>query len=1038
MTRILLNRPISALMLFSGIVLLGGISLFNIPRQLFPDIEKPSFVVITPYTFSSAGEIENLISRPLEEALSSVPGVSEIVTESHQNASIIRIKLRWGTNLSQAVIDARQKIDMNINRLPEDSGNPIILKLDPSQLPVITLVVKSSMHKLYFRDTFEKEIRPLLERIPGIAAITVAGGIKREIHVNTDPRKMIGYGIGISELAQAISRFNFEFPVGYAKEGDREFYIKYSGRLQNLEEIKELPVKVGENGSLVKLKDIGSVKFTNQRRTGYSLYNGEDAILLNLYKEPGANDIDVAAISRSKLKDLEERFGGRYAFEIIQDNTVYIEESILSVVSAAILGSVIAFLVMVLIMGEILPAIYVIITIPVSILLTFVLMNFSGISLNMMSLGGLALGVGMMVDSSIVVVESIENEIKNGKRFDQNSIINGVNNVRSSIIASTLTSVVVFLPVVFMEGLSAAIFSDLALTISYSLVSSLFCAFTLTPLLYSLDIQNIRYIEFVLVRIEKFFAVPIVWTGNILVKIEDLYERTFRFVYHRKKEALGVSALLILIGILGFLPLEKEIFPAVSNNSVSARVMLIPGMTYERSVRVMKNLHEKFKKVVGVKGIVTRAGYEPEDPRDLIEGTRGFEDTNTIVYFHEKVDFDSDTVDEIKNIVEGYISKESEARLASGILESLIGIDSRAVFVNIKGDDRNKIRDVSLKLLKILEKKGEENHFKVVDSTLSDARSVWDVKLNRAKTSLHGLSPENILESISSVSLGKSATKFYEDDQRFEVRVFQSDGKIQNTDQLQNIPIPVKDGSINLAELISLSKQSEYTRLLRVNQEKMERITILPGSGIGISGLVSILEEVIDQNKAGSGVHVEVVRSDSELLKSLNQVFFSFILSFILIYQILASQFESLLEPVLLIISVPVMLFGVVIALFATGYTLNINSGIGMIMLIGIVVNNSILIYENIELQKNKTNTKKSKKHTITDMTDLVMMAAKARLRPILIATITTIMGMLPLALEGSDGYQSSLAITVMGGLAASTLVTMVIYPLLYLIRNRK
>ena len=1026
-------------MMFGAIFLLGVISLGRLKVSLFPDIVFPRLTILTGYPNVAPDEIENLVTRPIEDAVSSVSGVKKIRSFSREGLSIVDVTFEWDTNLDLATIQVRQKVDLARNLLPQQAEKSIIDKFDPSSDPVITIVARPvGLSFENTRDYIEKNVRPFFERINGVANISIRGGRKREVQVNVDSKKMHSRGLSIDGIAQALGSSNFNFPAGNVRKGDRELTVRIMGEFLEVDEIQNVVIGANEAGVPIYLHEIAELHDDYKEKKGGALHNGTRAIVLGLKKEPGKNTVETAKAVRAELGEINKRFERDVQFEIIQDRSEYIAGAINSVRNSALMGGMIAFMVLFSFLKDLRASLIIVVTIPIAILSTFVLMFVMGISLNIMSLGGLALGVGMLVDNSIVVLESVflEQEENPQKSF-ASAAADGARKVAGSVFASTLTSIVVFFPIIFVPGIAGKVFKDLALTVSFSLMSSLVCSLTLIPMLASLKLDPNGWLGRLIVGANKAGQPLFAATEALILTIRKNYSGAMNYALVRPGRILGFSFGLTILGALLLLPIDRQLFPEVDQGVVTA-VMELPGGT---SVEDSEDLHARIQKYLMDRKLsfhaITNVGHDEADRESLIKGNRKGNYSESIYYVDRSLLSSEEFITHMEAALSGLGNLKSNFRVKGDALQELLGEAGASVLVEIESSDRDVSRPIARAMGTVLEKaKG----IKSIESSAVAQDPEIKIYLDRQKIAATGLSAQAVANAVRASVLGVVPTTYRKGDQEIDVRVRLRQFDRKRIDQLDRVFLAAgQNGMLELSHFITHEEGKGFPAILRENQRRIEQIKVRfdPDYEEEVYELLNKLKAKADEEHAhltDTRPAISVKQENQETLDSLQSLVFAFLLSSVMIYMLLGGQFESFLHPFTLALSIPMMLFGVSFSLLITGHTLNVTSATGMIMLVGIVVNAAIVLYEFI--QQNRDPELAADGKDLPQLPDILIKSGQDRIRPILLTTLTTLLGLVPMAIgmgQGGD-LQAPMAVVVIGGLLVSSVLTLIAFPTLYMI----
>jgi HAE1 family hydrophobic/amphiphilic exporter-1 len=1025
MIRFFVERRVATTMTFAALLLLGLVAAPRLKVSLFPDIVYPRLAILTPYGSVPPEEMETLVSVPVEDAAGAVSGVKKITSRSEEGLSIVEVSFDWGTNLDLATIQVRQKVDLARSVLPQDCGRSIIVKHDPSSRSIITLVARPS--GIAFRDTrdyVEKNVRPLLERVDAVAGVSIRGGYRREIQVNIDLGRMKARGLTLAQLRDSVSASNFNFPAGNVRKDDKELAVRVVGELTDTASIERVVVGRSQSGSPVFLSDVASIEDASRERTGSAFYNGEPAVLIGIKKEPGKNTIETAAAIRETLAELNRRFEKSVTFTLVQDNSLYISDAIDGVRDSALLGALISFLVVYAFLKNLRSALIINTSVPLAVIASFGAMYAQGISINVMSLGGLAMGVGMVVDNSIVVLEAIEQvREQHPEKSLIESSIEGTRLVAASVLASTFTSITVFLPVVFVSGIAGAVFRDLALAVTYSLISSLLCAFALVPMLAAIPAgQRMEKAERALSRI---FSPVFSLSNSILAFLKQTLLALLARALQSPKPVLTACFLFSLGGLLLFLPLEKSLFPQVDQGNVNAEIEMPAGTTLGQSEELQLRFHKYLLSNSLSNHALSFVGRDEDDLSSAIAGLKKPAYSSHELDIKGRLDSPSFLAQTSTALSQAGNVKQT-LRMKGDVMEEMLGASSGGILIQVESDTRHDARTAALSLKASIEKLPGVRATSTAQADDPEVRLILD----RTKAASLGLTAEEVGSLVRLAFAGEIATNIHEGDREIPVRLRLRTQDRSSAESVRALPIAVNDSTVDLSSLLTVRESSAVSSVLRENQRRIEQVRVEGANDDQARQIESMV-----QSASSPSARIAIQKENEETMASLRNLGFAFLLSIVLIYQLLAAQFESFIHPLSLALSIPLMFSGVSLALFLTGHGLNITSAMGMIMLVGIVCNASVILYEYIEQNRNLMG------HEIEKLPEILRLSVEHRIRPILLTTLTTILGLLPLAWPAGSGgdVQAPLAVAVMGGLTVSTVLTMVVFPVVfYVIESRR
>ena len=1042
------RRPITIIMFFLGILLLGAISWNKLPQELFPPISFPEISVITFYGNAAPEEIETLITRPIEEVVGSVAGLKHIYSRSREGMSMVTIAFDWNIKIDFAALAVREKIDLVKERLPSEADDPLVIKFNPLERPIVILSVTGAENLMELRDICSTTIKDNLEKVTGVASATVSGGLEREIQVDVDQARLTSAGVSILSVVDSISKANVNYPAGTIKKGLYEYLIRTVGEFRDVDELNYVVVSVDEKATqrdegtrrhyvekqeenvresvdsqrskdikaniekrLIMLKDIAEIKDTVKEQTSISRYNGKENVSVAIQKQAGYNTIRVVADVLKRLNALKAKeLPKNVNVEVIYDHSIFIKNAILGVRDSAIQGGVLAFIILLLFLRNFRSAFIVALAIPISIMGTFFLMFCLGLSINMMTLGGLALGVGMMVDNAIVVIENIfrYRQLGIGKKA---AAIVGTNEVLSAIFSSTLTSIAVFLPLIlFVPGISGQLFKELSWTVIFSLIMSFIVAITLVPLL----------------------AVGITLKQTSSEEIDKRKDVKTRFAKlpPAKQRTLIVTILgtvaFIFIACLGLTKtMEVELLPKIDQGQFIIKINYPTGtilnVTHAMADKVERLcLQEKEVESTAVSlGVGRAAGggaalAGPHQGQILVTLKRKRKRSSQEVLddLREKIK----TIKDDKVNIE-FILQESEFQfLATG---------GKPIAVAVKGYDPvlmdhliEKVKDQLAAIPGI---------FDITDDR-SEQFPETKVLINKEKTALNAISVNDIAMTAKMALDGTVATALKQKGEEIPIRVQLRKEDRKDFMSLGNLLIrsPVLNAVIPLREVSKVIKGLGPSEIKRVDQERTTLVMANIKKGYNKKLVLDQVEAIVNElDNQQVDFRVQMAGESEEIAESNKKFLFALILSIILIYMIMASQFESLVQPFIVMFTVPLSLIGVILALFITHTSISAVVLLGIIMLGGVVVNNGIVLIEYINILRDAGE----------DMVSAAEKASIVRLRPILMSALTSIVGLLPLALGIGDGAElrAPMAIAVMGGLISSTFLTLVVIPSVYI-----
>ncbi|MDI3522745.1 MAG: hydrophobic/amphiphilic exporter (mainly bacteria), family [Bacillota bacterium] len=1010
------RRPVAVTMVILVLIVLGTVSLTRISIDLLPKMTLPIAAVMATYPGAGPEEIEELVAKPLESVLATVSNVDSIQSISSADAATIIVQFNWGTDMDFATLDMREKIDLALSRLPDGVDRPMVVKFDPSMMPITILSVSSEGRDLASLKTLlEDKVAPRLERIDGVAYATVMGGPQEEVRVLVDSRRLAGYGFSLAQLVQALKAENLNMPGGTIDQGTREFILRTTGEFKSLDELRNL-VLMSPQGVGVRLGDLADVEEVEDQKE-YTLLNGRPSIGIMIQKEAGANTVKVADQVHREMDRLSRELSGiKYSY--VFDQAKFIQRSIGNLTSNAVSGAVLAIIILYLFLRNVRSTLVIALSIPISIIATFTLVYFNGLTLNMMSLGGLALGVGMLVDNSIVVLENIYRHREEGESRLL-AAQNGAGEVAMAITASTLTTIAVFLPIVFIQGLTAQIFRELALTVTFSLLASLLVALTVVPMLASKILVINGNSDTTPGRPSVFYRASH-WMGRRLAALNDRYRALLAWALdHRRAALLGAAAAFIL-SLLAVPLVGAEFFPATDAGRLSVSVKLPSGTTLEETDKVAERVGQIVSAYPEVETVFVSAG------RSLQGGSMSGSDSNTaslnieLKPKSERRRSDREIADAIRRQVAKIPGAEIRVSV-SDVMSMGGGGVSQAISLSIRGDDLNVLRGLAAKAEALV---AEVPGTREVQTSFSEGRPEVQVRLNRAKAASLGLSAAQVAQTVSTAVQGQVATEYRVGGKEKDIRVQLAEESANSLAALRSLLISTPTGlTVPLADVADIVIARGPVTIDREDQARVVTVSC-DVFGRPLGGVSQDIRRQLAGLKLPPGYTITFGGQNKEMTDAFAGLSLALGLAVILVYMVMAAQFESLLHPFTIMFSMPLALIGVVLALLITRKAVSVPAFIGVIVLAGIVVNNAIVLVDYINALRARG----------LGMREAILTAGPVRLRPILMTTLTTVLGLIPLALGLGEGgeMQAPLAITVIGGLSMSTLLTLVVVPLVY------
>lgn len=1007
-----IRRPVLTTVIYVIIILVGLFSLWRLPIDLMPEITNPVITVITNYGNAGPQEMEELITRPLESSLAGIQGIEEISSTSSEGVSRIRVQFVWGTNLDEAVNDIRDRIDRTLNRLPEDVERPFIRKFDVSSFPIMMLGVSSDLEPIEVRQLIDDQVQYRLERSPGVASVDIRGGESREISVALKASALEALKISPDMIVNTFKQENRNIPAGTIYKGNKEVIVRTFAEYNNLDDVRNAIIAV-RDGVPVTIGDVANVSDGMAEITSIVRINQKPGIRLSVTKQSGVNTV---AVAKGVLKEIERINRDIPQLKIIplSNNASFIENSIIDIGISLIMGGSIAVFVLLLFLRNVSSTFIIATTIPVSIIATFALIYFGGLTLNMMTFGGLALGIGMLVDNSIVVLDNIFRHRENGTNSIESSL-KGSSEVVSAVIASTLTTLVVFFPVIFIRGISGIMFRQLAYVVSFSLTCSLFAAITLVPMLSSRFLK-MEKIEEKGTFISRFFKS----VENIYNSLERFYGRVINWALHHRKTVLIVTFVLFVISVLMVPLVGMELMPSADESEVRVNVEMEVGTRLElldSTISVIESVvSREVPEAIYIVSNIGGTGWG---------GSSGHtaEIRASLVSKKERKRSSAQVADRLRIALRGIPGTTIRVREGQGLFLLRMGTSQgNSVDVELRGYDLQTGQQLAEQLSRLI-----SDVPGVTDAKVSREAGMPEfvIKINRKKAADMGFSAYQIGSAIQTAMGGTQATSIRRDGKEYNIMVRLAKDQRMNLEQLSNLSLVSKNGvPVTLQNVAEIVEDNGPVQIERRDRERIVTVSI-NYAGRDLGSVVEDIRSRISQISIPSDFIVMIRGDYEEQQKAFRELFVGILLAIMLVYLVMAGQFESFKDPLIILMSIPMALIGVVAILFITGTPFSVQAFIGCIILAGIVVNNAIVLIDFMNRLRREQGF---------ELREAIVNSSIRRLRPILMSTSTTALGLLPLALALGEGgeTQAPMARVVIGGLITSTLITLVLIPVIY------
>ncbi len=1034
------KRPITVLMGMFMILVLGAIALAVVPLNLMPEIDFPMLMVVVQYDGAGPEELEERVAKPLERSIKTASDIKNVRITAQQNICIVQADFNWGTDLDTAAADIREKIDMVRRYMPEGIEEPMVIQIDPSEMPVVFLHLDDPQGRLNLSELLDlanDQVAPMLERVPGVASAFPMGGLQREIQVNVSREKLKRYNLDFRKVIQSIAYQNIEQTAGEIESGPLSFRVKADAEIKDLEELENLPVGKGMSeaqmqersmrrlmpvadplageGSLspIRLRDVAEVVDSFKEKKGLVriVERGKEpaeGIGLAVLKETDANMVEVADRVKEELPEIMDTLPKGVVLGISFDLSEIITDTIAALRRAAVEGAILAALVLFLFLWQVRPSLIVFLSIPLSILVAFVCIYFADYTLNMMTLGGLVIALGKLVDDSIVVMENIYRHQAMGKHPHQ-AAEDGFREVAIAVLSATIVAVIIFLPMAFYEHLATQLFRPFAATVFFALMGSLLVAYTVVPMLASRLLKP-EAIE----RKKK--------RRLIFAKVQDAYGRLLGWCLEGWGKTLSIALVIMVLTVfMGFL-VPFEFIPRMIAGIYQANLKLPPGTVLEETVEVVDSIQEDMRKLPDYERLMMIIGQSGDPMRAAFRGGEmGTNESEIMIKMKKKAEGRTTTDSELRRMWDRISARLPNARInfmQAGTAETEQG---KPIVIKIFGDDLGVLKSIAAKVKKSVEPVAGVRD---VTTTMEEGTPEYVVNINRDKLMGYGLPTGAAMADIKTAMGGQLASLYRESGKEIDITVRLKEEERDAFRDLGRVPlhspygfhVPLKDvARFEFGEGPTKIERENSKRVAKVETNKTDR---------ALGDIINDIQGVLEDVPVPEGYNIEFGGEYEDMVDAFIALAIMFAAAILLVYMILASLYESLIHPVTIMIAVPLAFTGAIAGLYITGVAFGVTAFIGIIMLVGIVATNSIVLMDFIISYHRQG----------VDRTRAIIEAGKARLRPILMTAMTTLFGVLPIALGRAEGMelQQPLGIVVVGGLFTSTFLTLIIIPVMY------
>jgi len=1012
------KRPVFTTMLTLIVVVVGGVSLFRIQTDMLPPIELPTLSVSAEFEGANPAVVEREVTETLEEILATVPGVQEMSSSSAEGEASVRLKFAWGTEIDSAATDVRAKLEDELSELPEGVLRPEVRKFDIASFPIVLLGISSPLDPVELTTLVDEQVRPRLARIPGVAQVDPWGEYERELRVELHPERLRAYRVSLDTVHEAVQRASLDLPTGRVEAADQEIALRAPTALTSVSELEDTVI-TERNGAVIRVRDVATVRDTHRRLNRLARIDGDLGLRLALRKEADANTVEVSAAILEEIERINEDFSQVHAIAVVNQGD-FIARSVANVARSILYGGVLAVLVLLLFLRNLRSTVIIALAIPISVVATFALIFLAGFTLNLMTLGGLALGVGMMVDNSIVVLDNIYRRRQEHDESAARSAVEGTREVSAAIVASSLTTIVIFLPLIFVRGVSGQLFRELAYVVAFSLFCSLLVSLSVVPMLTSRLLRD--HADAPKTGLAARLSER---AGRALDGLQSRYQRNLENALSRPWRVVLFS-LVCLAASAAILPtLESELMPPSDEGEVAVdgemaigtRLALVDQQTRVLESMVMPLVPEVTSSVVSV-------GASGRDPGSAGRGSL------RLSLDADRQRSSEEIADAIRDEVTGAIpGMRIRVRAQQGqfLLRRILGDEEQGLTVEVFGPELERLDALATRVVEVAETIPGVTD---VERSREAAAPQIDLHTDRDAAADLGISPADVARALQIAIAGRAAGEYRVGASSYRILVQLADAPHRRIDEILDLTLENDAGQhVPLSSVTTREDVEAPLVIARKNQRRVVRVR--PNvEGRPLGTVAAELEAALDELATPAGYELHVAGTYEEQEEASRELSFAFLLALALVFMVLAAQYESLRDPWIVMLSVPMAATGVFVALALTGTTLNVQSYIGCIVLGGIVVNNAVLLVDQAAQLRAQG----------SGLGEALLEAGRRRLRPILMTTSTTALALVPLALgigEGADA-QAPLARAVLGGLVASTGFTLFLVPAGYALLHRR
>ena len=1007
------KKPVMTSLVFVGIVIMGLFSLSKLPIDLLPNIETNTILVLTSYQGASAADVETNVTRPLESSLNTVSNLKNITSTSRENTSIITLEFEYGEDIEALTNDVRDKLSLVKSYLPDGISEPVIFKFSTDMIPVVMISATANQSLPALYKILDDNVANPLARINGVGSVSISGAPEREVQIYIDPQKLEAYNLTIEGIAQNIRLDNVNTPAGVIDIGSESYSLRVNGEFKDANELKKLVVGT-TGGKTIYLSDVATINDDLQERVQETYTNGIQGASIIVQKQSGSNTVEIADEVLKALPEIQKNLPSDVKLNVIMDTSENIKLTISGLTETVVYAFLFVILVVLAFLGRWRATIIIIVTIPISLIAAFIYLGGTGGSLNIISLSALSVAIGMVVDDAIVVLENVTTHIERGSR-PRSAAIHGTNEVAVSVIASTLTLLAVFFPLTMITGMAGVMFQQLGWMVTIIMTVSMFTALTLTPMMSS---QLLRLNP----KRSKAFEVVYLPFQKVLDKLDIKYAQFVNWAVRHRWTMVIIASVFFLVSLLPAGFIGTDYIPAQDSGRISATVNLPVGTRMEITKQVAADLVKKWNKKYPELDMINYSVGQASSSN--VWGSLQTTSSNIISFNIRMLPLEERerSMFQISDSIRADLNNMPEILKSNVLAGGGMGMGGQSTLdVEIYGYDFNETDKIAQTLKDKISKIDGLVDVKV---SREEYTPEYQIEFDREKLALNGLNVGTASNYLRNRINGLTASLFREDGEEYTIRVVYGPEYRQSVEAIENILIYNSLGQgVRLKDLGKVVERFTPPSIERKNRQRLVTVaSTVSGTTMDVAG--AAIQAEIDKLEVPADVFFEIGGSYKDQQESFADLGSLLVIIILLVFIVMASQFESLTYPFIIMFSVPFAISGVIIALAATGNTLNMMSFVGLIMLVGIVVKNGIVLVDYINLNRERG----------MGIIHAVVTGGKSRLRPVLMTTLTTILGMLPLALSNSQGSEmwKSMAITVIGGLTISTILTLVLVPTIY------